>query len=252
MILLSAGALSAADCAPGTITTIAGGGSGDGSPALNARFHDINDVARGRDGSLYICDGHRVRRVDRGGIVTAFAGTGAAAYAGDGGPARQAALNAPQSVAVGADGSVYIADAMNHRIRKVDQAGVITTIAGDGEGRFAGDGGRAVKASLHRPWGLSFGPDGSLYIADSWNNRARRIDAIDGRITPGSIIATVAGNGEREYAGDGGPATEAALHNPRAVAVAGDGTLYIAEPPGATGGQGGHHYDLRRHRRVPV
>ena len=126
----------------GTITTIAGvrrgsgsGFSGDGGPAVQARFKGLSDVAVDTDGNLYIADAgnQRIRRVDSSGIITTIAGTGVEGFGGDGGPAVQAQLADPRGVAVDAAGNLYIADHRNHRIRKVNPSGTITTIAGSGE-----------------------------------------------------------------------------------------------------------------------
>ncbi|MCP4664722.1 MAG: hypothetical protein GY849_00010, partial [Deltaproteobacteria bacterium] len=141
-------------------------------------------------------------------------------YSGDGGPATDASLNEPWGVAVSADGSLYIADQYNHRIRKVGSDGIITTVAGNGSRGYSGDGGPATDASLNEPWGVAVTTDGSLYITDYLNNRTRKVGT-DG------IITTVAGNGSYGDSGDGGPATNASLQAPVGVAVAADGSLYI-------------------------
>lgn len=116
---------------------------------------------------------------------------------------------------MGPDGSLYIADTENHRIRRVTPQGIMTTVAGNGERGFSGDGGPALAASLVTPGGVAVGPDGSVFISDSGNDRVRKVD-------PLGIISTLAG-------GDGGPATEAGLNNPTGLAVAPDGSLYIAD-----------------------
>ena len=212
----------------GIITTVVGigtkGYSGDGGPATAAMLNDPYGIALAPDGSLYIADrsNHRIRRVDANGIITTVAGTGIYGFSGDGGLATLAKLNQPFGVALGPDGSLYIADSSNERIRRVGLDGIITTIAGNGSGGFAGDGGPATQAQLANPWRVTVGPDGSLYIVDKYNNRIRRVGT-DG------IITTVAGNGTAGYSGDGGPATQAQLNAPEDVAVGLDGTLYIAD-----------------------
>jgi sugar lactone lactonase YvrE len=224
--------------AAGTITTVAGNGSrgysGDGGPATAASLHDPVAVAMGRDSSLYIADSgnERIRKVDGKGIITTVAGNGCCVgfhvrFKGDGGPATEARLHAPKDVAVGPDGSLYIADVGNHRIRKVDPEGIITTIAGSGQpglrgGGSSGDGGPATEALLYAPGGLALGTDGTVYIADTENQRVRTID-------PKGVITTIAGDGKRGYAGDGGPAAKARLWFPRRLAVTMDGSLYIAD-----------------------
>jgi RHS repeat-associated protein len=210
------------------ITTVAGdgtiGASGDGGPATQAQLNAPARVAVGPDGSLYIADSanHRIRRVAHDGIITTVAGNGSYGYSGDNGPATQAQLNGPLGIAVGSDGSLHIADSSNDRIRRVSPAGIITTMAGGGPYRYVGDGGPATQAYLQYPQGLAVGPDSSLYIADYFNDRVRRIG-------PDGIITTVAGTGTSGSSGDGGPATQARIDGPMAVAVGSDGSLYIAD-----------------------
>jgi sugar lactone lactonase YvrE len=217
---------------PGTITTVAGNGrtgcAGDGGPAARARLGGPQGIAFGPDGSLYVAQWgyHRVRRIDPAGIITTVAGNGRPGRSGDGGPATAARLNLPSDVAVGRDGSLYIADSYNHRIRRVDPAGIITTIAGSGpsglqHGAFSGDLGSARKARLDTPRGVAVAPDGRVYIADSANDRIRMVDAA-------GIITTVGGGGPREgAAADAGPATSALLGYPSDVALDASGNLYV-------------------------
>jgi sugar lactone lactonase YvrE len=210
----------------GIITTVAGTGehgcSGDGGPATEAKIAMSGGLVMARDGSVYFSGLGRVRRIDPAGIITTVAGTGEQGYSGDGGPATAAQLNWPDDLALGSDGSLYIAEYRNHRIRKVDPTGIITTVAGNGEQGRSGDGGAATEASLNSPDGIAIGPDGSLYIVDRWNHRVCRVD-------PEGIITTVVGTGEPGNTGDGGPATAARLNYPEAVVVGPDGTLYIAD-----------------------
>lgn len=145
-------------------------------------------------------------------------------FGGDGGPAVQALLNFPTGVAVDRAGHLYIADTMNHRVRRVDALnGIITTVAGTGHPRYAGDGGGATVAALNDPAALAIGRKEILYIADQSNNRVRAVDLITG------LIRTVAGTGTAAYNGDGIPATEASLAGPSSLAVDSEGTLYIAD-----------------------
>lgn len=155
-----------------------------------------------------------------GGPVT-VAGNGAAGFSGDDGPAREGGLAFPADVAVGG-GSVFVADHANHRIRRVDAHGTLTSIAGDGWRGFAGDGAEAVRSRLGFPSALAVGPDGAVYFADEMNHRVRRID-------PSGVIDTVAGDGIRGGDGDGSPAGRARLDSPCALAVDGAGSLYIGE-----------------------
>jgi RHS repeat-associated protein len=211
--------------ANGIITTFAGTGnaglSGDGGLATLATLRTPSGVAVAPDGSLYILDQGNscIRRVGPEGIITTVAGTGVAGFSGDEGPATQAALNGPNGIAVGPDGSLYIADQANRRIRRVGPDGIITTVAGGAFGGSSGDGGPASQAGFNSLQGLSVGPDGSLYITDAAHIR---------RVGPDGIITTVAGT-VPGYGGDGGPATQANLNSPRGVAVAPDGSFYIVD-----------------------
>jgi RHS repeat-associated protein len=216
------------------ITTVAGsgssaGGSGDGGPATQARLSGPTGVAIGPDGSLFIAEqasanqtGNRIRRVDLHGIITTVAGTGIGGYSGDGGPATQARLSAPSGVAVGPDGSLFIADSGNGRIRRVRPDGMIMTVAGNGTSGSGGDGGLATQAQLGPSFGVAVGPDGSLFIPDFSNNRIRRVG-------PDGIIITLAGGGSIIPFATGVPATQARLFGPIGIAVGSDGSLYSAD-----------------------
>jgi len=216
----------------GIITTVAGNGlggfSGDGGPATLAEISNPTDVTLGPDGSLYIADywNHRIRRVGPDGIISTVAGSGTGyigAFSGDGGPATAARLNAPTSVTAGPDGSLYIVDSYNLRIRRVGPDGIINTVAGDGYRGSPSDGVPATAASLDEPRGVALGSDGSLYIAGIGNSTIHRVG-------PDGIITFVAGSGGVGlFSGDGGPATEAELYGPMSVAVRPDGSLYIAD-----------------------
>ncbi len=213
----------------GIITTVAGNGSygfsGDGGPATSAKLTYAYGVAVDGAGNLYIADiyNYRVRKVSTSGIITTVAGSGSYGFSGDGGPAVSAKLYYPQGVAVDAAGNLYIADSGNHRVRKVDSAGIITTVAGSGNGGFSGDGSSAVSARLYYPQGVVVDAAGNLYIADSSNYRVRRVSS-------SGIITTIAGNGSYIYSGDGGPATSASFYYPASISVDGSGNLYIADP----------------------
>jgi sugar lactone lactonase YvrE len=213
----------------GVITTVAGSGqegfSGDGGPATTARMKTPHSVVVDGAGMLLIADSanSRIRRVDTAGVITTIAGRDGDGYSGDGGPAGEAMLNRPKGVALGPDGSLYIADSLNHRVRRIDAAGVIATVAGTGTPGFSGDGGPATAAQLDRPRTLAFGPAGILYVLEDEGHRIRRIDPVAG------LITTVAGTGHEGFSGDGGPAVLACLDNPRGLAADRLGNLYIAD-----------------------
>ncbi|MFZ2005537.1 MAG: hypothetical protein WAV02_10660, partial [Stellaceae bacterium] len=158
-------------------------------------------------------------------IITTSVGTGEKGFAGDGGPAAQALLNGPFDVCFDAAGNLYFSDTFNNRIRRVDAAsGTITTVAGNGEKSYSGDGGPAAQAALDEPYGLVIDRAGNLYIADRLNRRVRRIDGTTG------IITTLAGTGEAKYSGDGGPAGAAGLAEPNGLAFSPDEKLlYITD-----------------------
>ncbi|MGH8576907.1 MAG: RHS repeat-associated core domain-containing protein, partial [Gammaproteobacteria bacterium] len=172
--------------------------------------------------TLELGTGEHREASDMGAVITTVAGTDVCCHGGDGGPATQATLSRPRAIAVGADGTLYIADTESHRIRRVAPDGVITTVAGTGQRGYDGDGGPAAKAKLYYPYGIALGPDGGLYIADTYNQRIRRVGA-DG------VITTVTGTGQGGYGGDGGPAAQAKLYYPYGIAVGADASLYIAD-----------------------
>ena len=263
----------------GTITTIAGTGApsygGDGGPAVRARLSFPLGVAVDHIGNVYIADtgNDRIRRVDATGTITTFAGTGEEGYDWEGpaveakvarprgvavdssgnlyftgpfnfgirhvddagnisqvpgsgepydGPEDEQRVSRDRGVAVDGSGNLYIANIHNNYVRRVDATGTVSVVAGTREPGYGGDGGPAVESQLNYPAGVAVDKAGNVYIADTGNYRIRQIDAT-------GIITTIAGTGEPGYGGDGGPAAEAQLASPYAVAVDGSGNLYIAD-----------------------
>ena len=201
---------------------------GDGGPAVGATLNFPSAVVADRRGNLYIADtfNHRVRRVDAAtGTIWTLAGTGAARFAGDGGPATKATLNEPVALALDEQRDLlYIADLANYRVRVVDlETGRITTYAGNGEREYDGDGQQAVHAALSGPSGLALDAEGNLYIADTFSGRIRKVDLAT------RTISAVAGDGT-EYRYQGMPNEfSTSLSRPAGIALADDGTLYITD-----------------------
>ncbi len=210
------------------ITTVGGNGTSgytaDGIAATSSRLNAPASVAYDAAGNLYVADAqnHRVRKISATGTITTVAGTGTAGFGGDGSAATSAQLNTPMGVAVDAAGNIYIADNGNNRIRRINIAGNITTIAGTATGGFAGDGGAATSAQLNGPVGLFVNGSGSVFVADKGNHRVRMING-------SGVITTVAGTGTSGFSGDGGVATSAQLNNPTDVTIDGSGNIYIAD-----------------------
>jgi sugar lactone lactonase YvrE len=215
------------------ISTVAGDGygagtgmcghSGDGGQATFAELCAPDDVTFDAVGNMYISDysNNRIRKVNASGIITTIAGNGTAGFSGDGGQATNAEINSPQDIKVDGNGNLYIADG-NDRIRAVNTAGIITTVAGTGTCcANLGDGGAATAAELG-PADVAFDAAGNMYIADLPNNRIRMVNT-------NGIISTIAGNGTSGYGGDGGLATAARLHSPSGVTLDASGNLYIAD-----------------------
>jgi sugar lactone lactonase YvrE len=218
------------DAFTGVITTVAGtisahGDSGDNGPATSATFSSPNGISFDANGNLYIADtgNHSIRMVSTSGVITTVAGIGTSGFSGDGGPANKAALDAPWSATPIAAGGFYIADQNNQRIRLVDASGNISTIVGTGASGFSGDNGPANKAQLNVPASVLVDVAGNIYIADSGNNRVRRINASTG------VISTIAGNTGESITGDGGPANQAGLYGPYAFALDTQGNIFIAD-----------------------
>src|SRR6266545_1152244 len=217
---------------PGGLTVIAGTGkapyTGYGNPAPKDTLNNPQGVAVDRSGNILIADTYNrvVRRLDRNGTLTVFAGS-VAGLSGDGGPAIEAQLNLPMAVTVGPDDSVYVSDAANSRVRRITADGKIQTVVGFGGGEglggagFVGDGGPAEKAKLFTPADVKFDTAGNLYISDSGNNRIR--------VIRGGVITTIAGTGRAGFGGDGKVDLTIELNTPQKIAVAKDGSVFIAD-----------------------
>lgn len=214
----------------GTIRTFAGNGvyqgatTGDGGPATLASFSPPVGLAFDVAGNLYFTDWQAlVRKVDTNGIIWTVAGTpDKPGFAGDGGPATRARLNMPEAIAVDRSGNVYVGDQLNFRIRKISADGTISTFAGTGSVKFGGDGQLATDAFLNSPDALALDSRGNVYIADTRNNRIRKVSA-DGTIT------TIAGNGVWAYSADNSDATSMSLMSVHGVAVDPSGNVVFTE-----------------------
>jgi sugar lactone lactonase YvrE len=228
----------------GTLETVVGNFLGDGdeelldltpagAPGLEVNLNHPTALAFAPDGTVFIAawHNHKIRTVSRSGQVHVLCGRDPG-FAGDGGPAKDALFNQPKSLVRASDGTLYLNDQRNLRVRRIKPDGLIDTIAGTGTRGFSGDGGDPREAEL------AFDPSGNpepsgalaldeerglLYLADSLNHRIRRIDL--GR----NVIETIAGTGEAGYGGDDGPALSAKLNNPRDLELSKDGTLYVAD-----------------------
>jgi len=213
---------------PGTITTVAGNGtdgsSGNGGPATSATFSSPSQAVEGPDGYLYISDAYSdtVRKVSPSGVITAAAGTGNPGLTGNGGPAVDAEIADPTYIAFDASGNLYIADDVHDVIRKVNTAGIISTVVGTGVSGDTGDGGPATAAEIEDPQAIAFDRSGNLYIADGDSYVVRKV-------SPSGIISTFAGTGVDSSTGNGGPATAATFEYPSAVAADAAGNVYIGD-----------------------
>ncbi len=221
----------------GNISTIAGTSKGsmvEGEPAIAVRLNGPSGVAVDFQGNIYFTQGsigsgsglqsgdHLVWRIASNGIVDIAAGDTLNSFAGDFAAAPLALLDQPTGMAVDSAGNLYFADTKNNRIRKIAANGTITTVVGNGLAGFEGDGGQATVALLNAPQGVAVDVEGNLYIADTGNNRVRKV-------FPDGIIGTMVGNGNAAFFGDGGSALNASLNAPRGVAIGPGGLLYVAD-----------------------
>jgi DNA-binding beta-propeller fold protein YncE len=220
------------DTQTGIITTCGGSGeagySGDGGAATRARLNEPYGIVIDKAANVYIADRHNhcVRRVDAtAGVITTFAGNGAAMFSGDGGPASRAGMVEPNGLALDpAHGRLFIADVADHRVRVVDLAtGMISTFAGTGEAQHSGDGGPATAAGIHGARAVKVATDGTVYILERQGSTLRAVDPRTG------IIITIAGTGARGYSGDDGPALAATFDAPKELAIDREGNLLIVD-----------------------
>ena len=219
----------------GIITTVAGTGfgsgtghgdfTGDGAAATAAKLSFPTGVAVDKIGNIYIADqkNNRVRRVDTSGTISTVAGNGGAAYTGDGAAAASAQLSGPTRVVLDTFGNIYIADAGNNAIRKIDvTTGNISTIAGTGVAGYNGDAVPANTSQLNNPMDVAVNDSGYVFIADTYNNRIRKVDLY-------GVITTVAGNGIPGYAGDGGPAPASVIYYPSGIVIDDSSRVYFSQ-----------------------
>ncbi|GJL79695.1 MAG: hypothetical protein NPINA01_26840 [Nitrospinaceae bacterium] len=221
----------------GIINTYAGigrdGYAGDSGPAIKARIDKPFGLAIDKKDNLYIADrgNNRIRKVSPSGIITSVAGDGGFFFMGDNGPAYRASVAGPTGVAVDDEGNIYIADRNNNRIRMVDTLGMIRTVAGTGQQDYNGDAELARDTNLHLPFGLSLDKEGRLLVIDRSHYRIRRIDPSKGK------VETIAGNGKKQFGGDGGPAAGANLNFPHGMVVDKEGSLIFSDK---------QHYRIRK------
>jgi uncharacterized protein (TIGR03437 family) len=213
----------------GNVFTYAGNGNaayfGDGGRAASASINAPEGLALDAAGNLYIADtnDNAVRKVTPDGVITTIAGNGLTGFAGDGGLATRAQLNRPRAVAVDAAGNVYVADTGNHRVRRVDTAGNIATIAGNGATDFLPDDSAGINSSLSDPRGVAVDSAGNVYISDTGHNRVRKL------FPTGAITTIVGHDGTCCYSGDNGLALTAQLNQPAGLMVDAAGKVYVAD-----------------------
>ena len=215
------------------ITTVAGNGtmgySGDGGTATAAAIWQVAGLNFDASGNMFIADAsnNRVRKINTSGIITTVAGNGTQGLSGDGGAATDAEMYMPSGVAIDNQGNLFVVEAGNNRIRKINTSGIITTYAGSGlsgtqNGAFSGDGGQASAAQLNEPYGVAVDANNNIYVADTYNSVIRKINTL-------GIITTIAGNNVFGYTGDNGQAIAASLYEPYALTFDAAGNLYIAD-----------------------
>ncbi len=212
----------------GTINTEAGNGTngfaGDGGPATSAELTYPTGIATDGAGNIFISDysSQRIRKINALGVISTYAGTGTIGYSGDGGQAALATLHSPCCLTMAPGDTLYVTDQGNNVVRKISPAGIISTVAGNGNSGIGGDGGPATLAFLHTPGGICIDGQHNLFIADQLNNKVRKVNN-------SGIISTIAGTGTAGYSGDGGPATAATMNDPFGLTLDALGNLYVSE-----------------------
>ncbi len=212
----------------GNISTVAGTGSagfsGDGGAATSATMNGPMGVVA-VSGNIYFsdCNNNRIRKISATGVISTFSGSGSG-FSGDGGPASAAHLSGPTGMSVDTLGNIFWAERDNHRIRKVDTAGIISTVAGNSNKTYNGDGipATAAAATLFEPHGVFADRKGNILIADTWNGRLRKVDT-------GKYLTSLAGMGHPGYSGDGGPATAGQIFSPVGIRADRSGNVFITD-----------------------
>lgn len=222
------------------LSLIAGGGTKASGPATECSLADPFAVGFDASGNTFVCEmtNHRVLKIDSSGTLTTIGGGNGKGNSGDGGPAAQAQFNGPHNIAVAKSGDVYVADTWNWKIRRIDaKTGIVSTFAGTGTRGYSGDGGPADKAEFSGPYSIAFDDKHeNLYVADLENRRVRAVSLGTLSLRAGAVttgkVRLVAGNGQKGVPADGSEAMSSPLFDPRAVAVAKSGDVYILERGG--------------------
>ncbi len=214
----------------GRISTVAGSGkkgyAGDGAAATKALLNEPYEIKFAADGSMYFVEmqNNLIRKVEKTGMISTIAGTGSSGFSGDGGAAREATFNKPHSIALDENGSLFVCDIGNHRVRRIDlKNGLISTFTGTGEKALPKDGTSLLNAAVSGPRAVELAGDGNLILALREGNAVYRLDLAK------SQFQHLAGTGKQGYTGDGGPARAATLSGPKGVAVTRNGDIYLAD-----------------------
>ena len=228
ILILALGSLISLNSNAQIINTIAGTGvaayNGDGIAAVNAQLNTPVMITTDAAGNLYIADAlnYRIRKITTSGLISTIAGTGVAGFSGDGTAASNAQISIPQAIAIDSMGNIYVSDGSNHRIRKINAAGIISTVVGTGVSGYSGDSGLATNATIFAPLGIALDALGNLYISDRNNFRIRKVNT-------SGIISTIAGTGTQGFSGDAGLAINANIYGPSSITVDTAGNVYFCD-----------------------